>query len=278
MDDSGLRARARFAALAERGEDAIPLADAALLIAAEEYPRLDVPAYLARLDTIADQVREDVDNAPSPRAAARILARFLHDDEGFRGNAADYYDPRNSFLNEVLDRRLGIPISLSIVYIEVARRLGLAVQGIGLPGHFMVRVVESGTYVDPFTGGTDLDDADCAAHVRELYGEQFTFERSMLAAHSNREILARVLRNLVEIYRSRGDARRALSAVDRIVLLLPESPRLRRERAALLTQMGEYQRALADLRDLGRLQPSRRRGERFRAWRRFVEEMSARMN
>jgi regulator of sirC expression with transglutaminase-like and TPR domain len=278
MDDSGLRVRARFAALAARGEDVIPLADAALLIAAEEYPGLDVPAYLARLDTMADQVREEVDNAPSPRAAARILARFLHDDEGFHGNAADYYDPRNSFLNEVLDRRLGIPISLSIVYIEVARRLGLAVQGIGLPGHFMVRVVESGTYVDPFTGGTDLDDAACAARVRELYGEEFTFERSMLAAHSNREILARVLRNLVEIYRSRDDARRALSAVDRIVLLLPESPRLRRERAALLTQMGEYRRALADLRELRRLQPARRRGERFRAWRRFVEEMAARMN
>jgi regulator of sirC expression with transglutaminase-like and TPR domain len=142
----------------------------------------------------------------------------------------------------------------------------------------MVRIVESSTYVDPFTGGTDLDDADCAARLRELYGEQFAFEHSMLAAHSNREILARVLRNLVEIYRSRGDARRALAAIDRIVLLLPESPRLRRERAALLTQMGEYHRALFDLRDLRKLQPSRRRGERFRAWRRFVEEMAARMN
>lgn len=278
MDEARTRARTQFAALAGRQGDAIPLADAALLIAAEEYPDLDVGAYLARIDTLADQVRERVDNALTPRVAGNALARFLHESEGFHGNADDYYDPRNSFLNEVMDRRCGIPITLSILYMELARRLGIGVQGIGLPGHFLVRIVESGTYVDPFSGRVDMDEDDCAARVRELYAGQNTFERSMLAAQSNREILVRVLQNLFEVYRSKGDQHRAVGAVDRMILLHPDSPRLRRERAKMLADAGEYQRALHDLRHLRKLQAGGRRSERLRSWRRFVEEMASRMN
>ena len=278
MEEARLRARTNFAALAERQGDAIPLADAALLIAAEEYPGLDIHAYLARIDALADDVREQVDNAPDARAAGAVLAHFLYESEGFRGNANDYYDPRNSFLNEVLDRRVGIPITLSILYMELARRLGVGVQGIGLPGHFLVRIVESGTYVDPFSGRANMDEAGCAARVQELYRGQFAFDRSMLAAQSNRDILTRVLKNLQEVYRSTGDAQRALGAVDRMILLQPESPRLHRERAAMLAQMGEYRRALRDLHRLRQLQPVGRRSERLRSWRRFVEAMAARMN
>jgi regulator of sirC expression with transglutaminase-like and TPR domain len=278
MDEAQIRARTHFAALAGRPGDAIPLADGALLIAAEEYPGLDIHAYLARIDAMADDIREQVDNAPNARRAGELLARFLHEAEGFRGNADQYYDPRNSFLNEVLDRRLGIPITLSIVYLEVARRLGLVVQGIGLPGHFLVRLVEAGTYVDPFNGRVDMDEDACAARVHELYGNQLTFERSMLAAQSNREILGRVLRNLLEIYRSAGDTARAVGAMDRMVLLQPESPRLRRERAVMLARAGDYQRARRDLQALRGMQVGNRRSERFRTWRRFVEEMAARMN
>src|SRR5438309_2970808 len=160
--------RTTFAALAGRRSDEIPLAEAALLIAAEEYPDLDVGVYLARIDALADEVREEVDNAEDARTAGTALTAFLYEREAFRGNPDDYYDPRNSFLNEVLDRRRGIPITLSILYIEVAARLGLAVRGIGLPGHFLVKLADAGTYVDPFTGQVDLCESDCADRVRAI--------------------------------------------------------------------------------------------------------------
>lgn len=278
MDESLIRARSSFAALVSRPNEAIPLAEAALLIAAEEYPRLDVGDYLARLDMLADKIREAVDNAEDARAAGTVLTRFLHDEERFRGNADDYYDPRNSFLNEVLDRRWGIPITLSILYIEVARRLGIPVHGVGLPGHFLVQLVDAGTYLDPFTGQVDLRESDCAERVRALHGDRLKFERSMLAAQSNRQIVTRVLRNLREIYGTRKDGSRELAALDRLVLLNPQDPRVHRERAATLGHMGEYRRALRDLEQVRRLQPSVRRSERFRGWRRVVQEMAARMN
>ena len=270
--------RARFADLAGRPGDAIPLAEAAFLIAAEEYVTLDVHAYLGRLDALADDIREAIDNAPDAAAASRVLARYLYDVQGMRGNPEDYYDPRNSFLNDVLDHRCGIPITLSILYMEVARRLGLIVQGIGLPGHFMVRIAESGGYVDPFYNRVDLTEADCADRLRELYGSQAPFDRSMLAPLTNREIVTRVLRNLLEIYRSSNDAIRAGAALDRMVLLNPESAQLRRERAQNRAQAGNYQGALHDLRQIRRAHGAGRRSERFRNWRRFVEEMAARMN
>src|SRR5207244_3904709 len=140
MDDPSPRARASFAALIDRPGEEIPLAEAALLIAAEEYPGLDIGEYLSRLDALADTVREAVDNVSHPEEVGVLLTNHLHDSEGFRGNVDDYYDPRNSFLNEVFDRRRGIPISLSILYIEVGRRLGVSLRGIGMPGHFLVQI------------------------------------------------------------------------------------------------------------------------------------------
>jgi regulator of sirC expression with transglutaminase-like and TPR domain len=278
VDESRIRVRSSFAALITRPSDAIPLADAALLIAAEEYPDLDVREYLALLDTLADGVREQVDNAEDNRAAGAILARYLFDDQGFRGNEADYYDPRNSFLNQVLDRRIGIPITLSILYMEIAARLGLRVHGIGIPGHFLVRLAEAGTYVDPFTGQVDLTDADCAERVRSLYGGRLQFDRSMLSVQSHRQILVRILRNLREIYHGREDRLRELGALDRLVLLSPQDPQVLRERADVLGKLGEYRRALRDLQEVRRLQPALRRSSRFRGWRRLVEEMASRMN
>jgi len=278
LDDPTTRIRSDFAALAARRGDTIPLAEAALLVAAEEYPALDVNLYLSRLDALADDIREAVDNARDVREAGTLLARFLYEDEGFRGNAGDYYDPRNSFLNELLDRRQGIPITLSILYIEVARRLGLAVHGVGLPGHFLVLLAEAGTYVDPFHGEVDLREEDCARRLHERFGDEMSFDRAMLAPQSNRQILTRMLRNLREIYRTRGDEPRALAALDRLVLLNPHAAYLYRERASVLGQLGQYHRALRDAEQLRKLQPGVRRSERFKTWRRFLREMAARMN
>jgi regulator of sirC expression with transglutaminase-like and TPR domain len=270
--------RTSFASLVARRSADVPLAEGALLIAAEEYSGLDVGAYLARLDNLADDVREVVDNAGTPRLAGNALMHFLYEVECYHGNVDDYQDPRNSFLNDVIERRRGIPITLSIVYLELARRLGLTAHGVGLPGHFLVALPNADTYVDPFSGQVDLGEADCARRVHRLHGDQVTFDRSMLEPQSNRQILTRVLRNLREIYQSRGDSPRALAALDRMVLINPAASELYRERARLLGRLGEYQRALRDVEILRKLQPGVRRSERFRTWRRFVRQMAARMN
>lgn len=278
MEDWVIPIRSSFAVLAGRRSDEIPLAEAALLIAAEEYPGLDVGGYLARIDALADEVREEVDNAEDARTAGTALTSFLYEREEFRGSTDDYYDPRNSFLNEVLDRRRGIPITLSILYMEVGARLGLAVRGIGLPGHFIVKLADAGTYVDPFSGQVDLGESDCAERVRAIHGERATLEPTMLAPQSNRQILTRVLTNLRVIYRAQNDAPRARAALDRLILLNPGSGQLYRDRAAVMARLGEYHLALTDVEQVRRLQPTVRRSRRFRGWRRFIRQMAARMN
>jgi regulator of sirC expression with transglutaminase-like and TPR domain len=278
MKDELARIRGPFADLAKRSSDSIPLAEAALLIAAEEYPSLDIPGYLDRLDELARRAGRYTTHAFDARTAGSDLIHFLYHDAGLKGNQTEYHDPRNSYLNEVLDRGLGIPITLSIVFIEVARRLDIGVAGIGLPGHFLVQLTEAGTYVDPFTGQVDLRESDCAGMVQKLYEGKIEFERSMLAAQSNRQILVRVLRNLAEIYRGQENVAKELAALDRLILLQPGAPRVRRQRARLLERLGLYHRALKDVDQVRRLQPSMRRSDRFGAWRRFLREMAARMN
>jgi regulator of sirC expression with transglutaminase-like and TPR domain len=216
--------------------------------------------------------------AGDPSAAARALTTFLHGRSEFRGNEADYYDPRNSFLNEVIDRRLGLPITLSILYIEVGARLGLNMRGIGLPGHFLVKLVPAGSYLDPYSGKADLDEADCMERVRAIHGDTATVDPAMFEPQSNRQILTRLLTNLRMIYRSTGDLPRARAALDRLVLLNPDGSALYRDRGEVLAAMGEYQLALKDAEQARRLQPPNRRSRRFRNWRRFVREMAARMN
>ena len=149
--------RHRFQEVVRRPDERIDLAEAALLIAAQEYPELDVAAYLARFDEIGARLGQRVRDDSEPIAS--VLGQFLFAELGFKGNEDDYYDPRNSFLNDVLDRRTGIPITLSTVCIEVARRAGLSVTGIGLPGHFLIQVDGSRgqTLLDPFYGGTEDD-------------------------------------------------------------------------------------------------------------------------
>src|SRR5512138_1765819 len=167
------RARARFAALLER--DPVPLDEAALALAEEEYPDLDPEEVLVLLDRLGERVRA---RAPAPARAATLLEALRHvlvDEEGLRGNEADYADPRNSFLNEVLERKLGIPISLSVVWMEVARRAGLRLEGVGFPGHFLAKYVSPGgleVFVDAFHGGEMLSADECVARYRARSGGQ----------------------------------------------------------------------------------------------------------
>ena len=243
-----LSVRERLVARLRDLEEPGALAEAALLIAAEEYPALDVAAWLARLDALGARARERVPPRGDADQTAAALTRLLVEDYGLRGNDADYYDPRNSFLNEVLERRLGIPLKLSLVYMDVGARAGVAVRGVGLPGHFVVRLERGETVrlLDPFNGGRPLDEADCRRLVERLGGGRLRFEPAHLRAVSARAILIRMLANLKGVYTALGDWRRARGAVDRILLLAPEAVGELRDRGLLSARLGEPVAAIGD--------------------------------
>ena len=243
-----LSVRERLVARLQDLEGPGALAEAALLIAAEEYPALDVAAWLARLDALGARARERVPPRGDADQTAAALTRLLVEDYGLRGNDADYYDPRNSFLNEVLERRLGIPLTLSLVYMDVGARAGVAVRGVGLPGHFVVRLERGETVrlLDPFNGGRPLDEANCRRLVERLGGGRLRFQPAHLRAVSARAILIRMLANLKGVYTALGDWRRARGAVDRILLLAPEAVGELRDRGLLSARLGEPVAAIGD--------------------------------
>ena len=230
-----------------RPQDEVDLARAALLVACEEYPQLEVATYLERLDAMADALRGRLDG--SPEAAVAALNRVLFEEQGFRGNTQEYYDPRNSFLNEVLDRRTGIPITLSTVYIAVGRRAGVEAHGVGLPGHFLVRVSTSGgeALVDPFHGGAVLTRDDCQQRLDRIYGGRVRLAADMLAPCPPRAVVSRTIRNLKAIYVKAEDHERALRTADLIVLLNPGSAEDVRDRGLILAALECYGMAADDL-------------------------------
>jgi regulator of sirC expression with transglutaminase-like and TPR domain len=238
-------ARRQFTDIMAGPDDQVDLAQAALLIACEEYPDLDVSRYLRRVDGLARGVASRLDDDPGPLSAVRALNGLLFDEEGFRGNLEDYYDPRNSFLNDVLDRRTGIPITLSTLYIEVGRRAGLPVEGVGLPGHFVVRV--RGTLVDPFHGGAVLSEQDCQKRLDRIYGGRLRLDEAMLAACERKTILARTLRNLKAIYTKAGDFVRALGAVELLLRVEPGALEEMRDRGMLHAALDCYALAAGEL-------------------------------
>jgi regulator of sirC expression with transglutaminase-like and TPR domain len=239
--------RSAFAALVADAET-VDLAEAALLIARDDRPELDPRPYLATLDAWGARVRDRLTPPFSAPSAARALREVLFDEKGLRGNADDYYDPRNSFLNEVLDRRTGIPISLSAVYMEVGRRAGILVEGLGLPGHFIVRVGGTpGVLLDPFFGGTELSEEQCQDRLDRVFGRKARVDAALLAACDTRTILARMLRNLKIIYGKRDDLTRAVRVCDRLLELDPGQAEERRDRGLLYGALGCYGLAADDL-------------------------------
>jgi len=240
--------RERFTALAGLPDDRVDLAEAALWVAAEEYEDLDVPAYLERLDALADDAAPMVGTRVSPVDRVAELNVFLFRGRGFTGNQERYEDPRNSFLNEVLDRRVGLPITLSIVYMEVARRLGLPVRGIGFPGHFLAQLEGSpGVVIDAFFGRL-LSAEDCVERLRSVLGPEAELVPEVhLRAATPKEILARLLSNLKQVYARSGDWMRALSCCDRILLLAPDVAGELRDRGLVYERLACFTAAAADL-------------------------------
>jgi len=232
----------RFAALLERGEDALPLDEAVLLIAAHALPDLEIGDELARLDDLAAGVRPStVDD----------LRTHLVDQLGFGGDEATYHDPRNSLLPEVLDRRLGIPLTLAIVAMEVGRRCGVPLLGVGMPGHFLVRPADDpDRFLDLFHGGAVLDRGGCQDIFARLHPDT-TWDESFLEPVGSRAIVTRMLGNLAGAYRRSGD-RRALCWVLELRLLLPGvTERDRREAAVVLGAAGRYDDAATALEATG---------------------------
>ncbi|HEY9652500.1 MAG TPA: transglutaminase-like domain-containing protein, partial [Coleofasciculaceae cyanobacterium] len=198
----------------QQPDDQIDVAKAALYIAQADYPDLDIGAYLNALDVMADEVEERLPVERYPLRIIRSLNQYFYDDLGFIGNTNDYYDPRNSFLNEVIDRRTGIPITLSLVYLEVSRRLDFPMVGINMPGHFLIRpeFEEAGIFVDAFNQGEILFEQDCEERLTQIYGHPVPLQPQFLSPVNNRQLLARLLTNLKLIYLNNKNLSKALAA------------------------------------------------------------------
>lgn len=250
-------ARGRFAKEVLRPDEEIDLARAALLVGAEEEPRhCDVERCLAEFDEMGEEARARFANEGGSRIMS--LNRYLFDEHGFVGNEAEYYDPRNSMLHQVLGRHKGIPITLSVVYLEVGRRAGLRVEGVGMPGHFLVRAFDEtcveGVLVDPFEARLTTPD-ECQRRLDVIYDGKLELSDEHLRPAGTRSILARLLGNLKAVYVQAQLFRRALAAVERILLLAPHDLEERRDRGMLLAQLNRTTEAIAEMQSYLNLAP-----------------------
>ena len=232
------------------------LAAPALLIARLGYPRLDPNPYLARLEAMGDAAadRLAVASRTAPRGAIDTLNQFLFEDQGFSGNTGDYDDPRNSFLNQVIDRRTGIPITLAVVYIEVARRAGIRVDGVNFPGHFLLRFPfgpendhRNAVFVDPFHGGSILSEVDCRSLLRRHAGDSVDFDARLLAPATKQQILVRMLGNLKRLYVRMRSFPQGRAITDLLLAIDPSALHELRDRGLLSYHVNDYAAALRDL-------------------------------
>ncbi len=273
----------RWERLASASADEVSLAEGALLIAAEEYEDLDVDGYLQRIDAMGAALRQRLRGDISTSDALVALNRYVFEELGFSGNADDYYDPRNSYLNDVIERKLGIPITLSVVYIEIGRRIGLPLQGVSFPSHFLVTcALRDGTVVlDPFARGASLGLEDLEARLRPIAKDIDLDERmlkTLLAPAAPRDVFARMLRNLRGIHESRGDDLKALASSSRVLTLLPDAADEYRHRAELYTKLECFRAALSDWRTYLRLGPQAADAQHARARIAELEPLVARLN
>ena len=274
--------RKAFAALLALPDDAIDLGHASLLIAREEYPDLDVGRYLARLDELAEEVRRRMTGREGAASQIAHLNHLLFEEMGFRGNREEYDDPRNSFLNDVLDRRTGIPITLSTVYLEVGRRIGCRLDGVAFPGHFLVRYSGQETMpdvlIDPFNRGQILTERECKNLLLETYGGRVPFRPDLLKRARNREILQRMINNLKWIYRQRRDFHMALRVQQLLLCMSPDRPEEIRDRGMIEFRLALFAEAVTDFERYLEMAPQApdapQIGKRLRELRRLAPRMN----
>jgi len=249
----------RFAREVRRDDRDIDLAQACLLIAQDRYPALDVGRYLDEIERMALRLGAAIPAAMDLEERIVALNEFLFDELGYRGNTRDYYDPRNSYLNEVLDRRTGIPITLSVLYMELGRRVGLAVEGVSFPGHFLVRAqLRGGAIVlDPFAGGAPQSEAELRTRLKRVIPEGVADDvpvaelplDQFLEPAGKRQILMRLLRNLKAIYRDTDKPERELEVLNRMLVVTPEAAAELRDRGLVYQRLECWQPALKDFTD-----------------------------
>jgi regulator of sirC expression with transglutaminase-like and TPR domain len=280
---TGAATMSRWERIVRSPAEEIDLAEGALVIAADEYGDLDVDAYMHRVEEMGATLRRRLRSDISTSEAILALNRYLFDELGFAANTGEYYDPRNSYFNQVMDRRLGIPITLSLVYIETGRRIGLSLHGISFPGHFLVKcVVRDGAIVlDPYARGVSLSLEDLqqrfkAAHDGVEPGPAVI--KGILAAANPKDILARLLRNLKAIYVQRADQMRALSASNRIIALLPADADEYRDRGQLYLDLECFRAALVDFETYLSLDPHARDADSVRGRIGELQSIAARLN
>jgi regulator of sirC expression with transglutaminase-like and TPR domain len=223
------------------------VAELALYLARDEYPNLDVEAYLSELTGMAHEAKNYLRGSLETRVFG--LCRYLFHEMGFRGNIQDYYDPRNSYLNEVLDRRTGLPITLAVVAMAVGERAGLQIAGVGLPGHFVASASSNGceVFFDPFHGGRQLTPEDCENLVRQVTGMSFQASPERLRPVSLQMLVIRLLTNLKGVYLRQEDFVRAARVIERLLQLSPDDVGQRRDLGISLLRAGEPGRAIDHL-------------------------------
>lgn len=238
-----------FTEMMSRKEEDIELAKAAILFAKEEYPNLDIDEYLRRIELMAQEIKRRAGHNTNPRFLISEINRYLFTEMGFGGNEDDYYDPRNSFLNDVLDRKTGIPITLSVLYMEIADRAGLHVSGVGFPGHFIIMYsgVEKQILIDPFNKGRILSERDCQEILNRIYNGKITLQSEFLQTVTKKQILTRMLHNLKGIYLNSKNFIKALWVVDMILIIDPYAIYEFRDRGLLYYHLECFAQALSDL-------------------------------
>lgn len=267
--------REEFARMIARPEEDLDLGQAALLVAGEEYPELDVAEHLRTLDEFADAVRQRAPEWLPPEELARMVGRYLFQERGFQGNSGDYYNPDNSYFNRVLDTHTGIPITLSLLFLEVARRVGLRCRGVGMPGHFLVGLEGSEVYFDAFNGGAVLSVADCRRLAEGLFGPRMTWRDDYLTPCTKYEFLFRLLNNLKVVYERTGSPEKAAGVTQRMILVNPQATPLYRDLAEMQYQLQQYRAAIRSLETYLRETPDAQDGQQVKSW---IESIRATLN
>jgi regulator of sirC expression with transglutaminase-like and TPR domain len=272
-----------FAALVgpQVDDERIDLVRGALTIARTEYPELNIESYVERVDELAFQAEARVTEIGDASETISAINYVLFQQAGLQGNRDDYYDPRNSFLNDVLDRCLGIPITLALIYMEVGRRLGFPLFGVGMPGHFLLKNYDidgSETLIDCFNGGDILNAQDCQRRLDEIYSGQMTLRPEFLFAVSRRQMLTRILNNLKTVYMTARNFKKVLPLVDLVLVIYPRSPEDVKQRALLRYSLGQAKAAAEDLEEYLKMSPEASDSDEIRQTALSIRRMLALMN
>lgn len=262
-------------------DDKIDLVRSALTIARTEYPDLNIETYARQVDELARLAESRINEVGDVKETVSALNYALFQHAGLRGNKEDYYNPSNSFLNDVLDHGLGIPITLALIYMEVGRRLGFPLFGVGMPGHFLLKHYDIDgheTLIDCFNGGDILSAQDCQRRLDEIYSGQMTLRPEFLFAVSRRQMLTRILNNLKTVYLSSRNFRKALPMVDLVLVIYPRSPEDMKQRALLRYSLGQSKNAADDLEEYLRMSPDASDADEIRQTALSIRRMLALMN